>query len=195
MDYPFFASMFGVAVRYNGTAAFINNASPANTTLVFTTIDIVFLFFASLLGFAIIFWTIHLVCCKTRRDPSVMAAAQDHHQPPVPVTAPVSYVRPGLIQPQHVNAYHVGNPSSIIGPPVTIDAHAVSTSRPRPSPTRSEVRRPVHTPQLTREDELQRQKDLMILVEMGYPFARAEDALDQCNWDIDRALLCLSRSG
>lgn len=188
--------MFAVSAPYNGSGAYIYTSSPANTTLVFTTIDIVFLFFASLLGFAIIFWTIHLVCCKTRRDPSVMTTTQDQNQAPVPVTSPVSFVRPGHVQPQHVDAYRVGNPDSIIGPPLAVAAHAHPTSLRHPSPSRTfqDSRRSVPTRELQTEEGLKRQKDLMTLVDMGFPFTQSENALDQCNWDLDQALLCLSRT-
>ena len=45
----------------------------------------------------------------------------------------------------------------------------------------------------SRDQELQRQRDLMTLVEMGFPFGSAERALRQCNWDRNQAVMMLTR--
>ena len=135
MDYTVFSSMFAVSTPYNGTDAYYYSTSPSSPTLIFTTIDIVFLFFASLLGFTIIFWTIYLVCCKSRRQQGANALEQ---QAPVPVTAPVSYVRTGT-QPHHVNAYYVADPTEIIGPPLIAMPHLHETLS-GVNPTRTHIR-------------------------------------------------------
>lgn len=206
MDYTVFASIFSVAAPYNGTdpSAFYTKSKKAPLEL--TTIDIVFLGLAVVVSIVITISAVYLCCCR-KPSPSSDNVVYDNSAV-FPTAAEINTennnayaaaVAHSLSEDytRQSNNYYVEptlTPAGASSRDLVGVTRAYSTGM-EPSPRGGELdlvpSREVHRAESA---EMQRQRDIMQLLDMGFAFDIAEAALASNNWNKTRAIEQLTRS-
>jgi hypothetical protein len=207
MDYTVFASLFSVAAPYNGTdpSAFYTNSKKSPLEL--TTIDVVFLGLAAVVGTVIVISAVYLCCCRSPAPASenveyegnaAFPTAAELNTPNNAYAAAVAHSLSADYSRSQADSYYAE--------PTLIPAGAGASSRDLvgvtraystgdPSPRVGELDL-VPSGEMRRAEsaEMQRQRDIMQLLDMGFAFDVAEAALASNNWDKTRAVEQLTRS-
>jgi UBA/TS-N domain len=202
-----FASMFSVAAPYNGTdpSSFYKN-NPKGIEL--TMIDIIFVFFAGAVFFIVVGTTAYFCCCRRKIiSPIPEHIVYNQNYPTAQDLATANGAYAAAVAHSHsidfsnsADAYYV-DPAHTLSPSAPVRTQAVEIGVVRASSVGSDFG-PEGEPDLipdsdlrqAEENELARQKDIMELLEMGFTFDIAENALENCNWDKARAIDHLTRS-